>query len=1741
MAAQDYNAFNPFLVAADTANLQAGAPESFFEQAPKFLATSVVSGVASIYNTAAHYLGADKVDVGNWLEENDSNLGAYYRENKGLVDTAGFIVTSLIPGGLAIKGLQLAKAGTMLGPFSRVLGFASRNQQAWVERGLKELAVEGGTVFDSIRKSKLAAMGWGTADQMLNVAAFETGVALTMKQSPLLEENSIGDVIKHIAITSLAFGALGGAVEAIAINSIFKAGTKTIDGALNKYRVLSEIQGDLAEGDKAYGILASMLDLPKEAENISHIYRLAGKDNKLELPTREAIERVRNATELRAWEEFRKVSNTLASGDHEVGQAFSRFIEKMVVDAKNAGIPVAEIKDRLRDHLANVGRVTRVTEEAARGSEDLFYLAEKLSPEKLGKITDFDSFFSAIVSRSPTGDDVSRLPFRYVKGDAEPRIGLVGLRNEAEAAGNFGRYASIDDAFSEGADAVILANGTIRINSKSKIFIKVDDPVITPKSYFNVRTGAFTDTAFPTAADLATSTKPLAFTASDHLVSGGKSWSFKALDVFDIRSLNSADASARYLYANNLKVVPQKVADTDLPLLERIWQDGAEKWKDRVLISADGTEVKVEEIRDFGEWLKQQKLTILRARLNEGTEDITSLAIKLNVEPSWIIRAVENNFASTDQLGAGGSIPLAELGKVQNVEIRWDFTKAREVAKKLQKLEGAVAKDAKNIVSAISPTGKEYKLKDSRKVLIQSLPDGASNFIYGELGWQYNVILAKQAYENAFTAVAGAERAAKFLDLNDEFVKKGTDQLGAGPGIFSFSNSDYGDVGRLWGQYTGTLTHKWIQDTINEDLGALTPIMIRIQDSKTASAELGILTTALRRTPEKFVLDPANRKRLVNVESLEKSDEGFQVSEQKLKDLEAAGRRAQFVINEDDTAEFVAQYIDYLNKDSERIKPLITARGFGYNRQAGIMHAPPVDTSRYPYFAFVRKKPEFIGASSEVSMITARSEQELRSLVSKVPNDYQVLFDRNTKEWHKAKGDYDYQLTLKDPSVDSTLQRAGILGDFFPETRAENVLEDYTRAIQGKSSRFVRYAVETRYAQTIAELKGVGRQFEEIGTSKFGGVLKKFRSQVENPFEEYVKLALDISKRSEYTLLHEANEFVESLGASAYRFFDVNYKKAMEGSISWEEANKLSQQYGLGAPFKDEAAYWKANTPSDRNYIREFVGKANMTLVNSMLRLDLANSLINIISTPILLGTELSSIRSLIANDSVLAGKLNELRSLAVPGTDIRVPSTVGLIAGAIRNFFGSEKARLLGRYKEIGAVKDMLSQYHEMIEHLSYKPYKKASELVERGNKALEIGAKISANEFAEQFTRFVSADVMRQLTDPIVQAGKLSAAEQNAYISVFVNRTQGNYQASQRPIAFQGVLGSAVSLFQTYQFTLLQQLFRHIENKDVKTLAVLGGLQSSIYGLNGVPFFEAINTHLIGNSNLNPAHKDAYSTVPQIFGKQLGDWMMYGTASAFPLWNSNSPALYTRGDINPRHISILPISPLDVPAVDGSIRFVKNLFDTGKKIVKGADISSTLLEGLEHNGLSRPLAGIAQVVQGYSTTGKGSLISASNDLFSIATASRIAGAKPMDESLALNALYRLNAYQAADSAKIQDLGEVVKTKLRAGKLPTPEELHSFQLSYAKAGGRIENYARALQRWSRDANVSVVNQLAQQHRSSYSRRMIEIMGGQTLQDFRSQAQQQILADAGASDDTEDTQVSASPDASSLPAPSLAE
>ena len=82
-----------------------------------------------------------------------------------------------------------------------------------------------------------------------------------------------------------------------------------------------------------------------------------------------------------------------------------------------------------------------------------------------------------------------------------------------------------------------------------------------------------------------------------------------------------------------------------------------------------------------------------------------------------------------------------------------------------------------------------------------------------------------------------------------------------------------------------------------------------------------------------------------------------------------------------------------------------------------------------------------------------------------------------------------------------------------------------------------------------------------------------------------------------------------------------------------------------------------------------------------------------------------------------------------------------------------------------------------------------------------------------------------------------------------------------------------------------------------------------------------------------------------------------------------------------------------------------------------------------------------------------------------------------------------------------VEQLGIVIKQKLRDGTF-SEEDATDFMSSYAAAGGRIEGYAKAIQRWFKSATQSDVNRMMNAQNSVYGRRLLEVMGADPLPDY---------------------------------------
>ena len=88
---------------------------------------AVVSGVQGMWNTFAalgNTFGADikQYDTASWLKDNVSaEASRFYQDNQAVLDGIGFLATSLVPGGLAIKAAGAARVGKLI----NTLGWAT--------------------------------------------------------------------------------------------------------------------------------------------------------------------------------------------------------------------------------------------------------------------------------------------------------------------------------------------------------------------------------------------------------------------------------------------------------------------------------------------------------------------------------------------------------------------------------------------------------------------------------------------------------------------------------------------------------------------------------------------------------------------------------------------------------------------------------------------------------------------------------------------------------------------------------------------------------------------------------------------------------------------------------------------------------------------------------------------------------------------------------------------------------------------------------------------------------------------------------------------------------------------------------------------------------------------------------------------------------------------------------------------------------------------------------------------------------------------------------------------------------------------------------------------------------------------------------------------------------------------------------------------------------------------------------
>ncbi len=1621
-----------YMRASDTLNI-ANGNKTFIESAldvaesiPKFIGVSIISGANQLYNIPADIgnllfdAGIERSNTEEVITSLDSDLGSFYKEHKEGSDLVGFMVSSLVPGIGAVKvlnaGQKSLRATIASGAFGentgRALGLLAPSASTSLRQALKQARTSSSPV-GLLNKDALRAMGAGLGQASLESLAFETAVAATLFQSPILENQDLGDFATNVAFGAGLFGIVGGTIGAAKISSALKRVGDTAAVEARPWTFIDEAALASTSYEKTILDFEQLHNIPPIPANVS-------TDRGQFLKTSAASKRVKLEGRIRA------EMGVLSGGDQDVAETmFNTF-------------------------------------KGAAFEEQQHAFMGLRSSSKMGIVTDFE-----------------KLQTKVAKGKATAK----------EIEDFAGSPTALSYARMWGEDAGVVMTDSPTITNLVDT-LKKGQSIKVSKS--GVTAGA----------------KKFKFSTGFNL--GAKAGTAKAGVAWNPLKADVLETNARYIWAQNLaKFVPTEksplfVHVDDMPLMEKVMLEVSDEGLKHVRFAGleGGEQIGI----NLQEFIGARKVQLANRLLTvkgekgglfkETTEPFIQdeIAAMVNVKSSFLSGEIISDPVNT-----------YHIKDILAMQAHSEVYTSKLISQGVR---------AENI-PPIWAVPQHVKLEYDTSVFA-----GIDNHVIENM-----VIIKEQqkVYQEGTSRAAAAVLGREYDNLEDitrNKVFSGAVPSGAGAGFASAASSNYGTLAASV-EGIGAITSRMITAAKDGTREVFEPLLYKLGNNQEASIEWSTLNANIRSIEGQYALNEAGDAleplQLVRWRqaTLEAQQAGTALPE---RPNIPATMEASVPLATTEVRELVSAHIEVNGRRTAGLAGLRTAQGMQFNRAAEAFYPIPVDPRDFPHFAIV--VDESVTSGNHSKTLFASTSDELDGMISKLKQNPQltILTKNEAEQYYKDRGLFEYEKTLSANYLDTEAHRKGVSAPFIVPTDPKKITTDMLNWHLDRETGLVREAVAAKYEVPFNELRRLGEGFTNVATSKFSNqnLLKFADDAVKNPFADYIKTALGIRKNADYPFWVNINQTTDAAVSSVIKKASAVLHTAKTPE-QLDTINDLLTKAGYKGAHYDADMDLFANTGPARGTLTKVIQRANSIMATVVLRWDTLNAVNNAVSANVLLGAETKAVMSAISRgDEAAAGALAQLTRVKVPGIDETILSPTKLIANSIKKF--NREGEDFKFYKENGYITSISDQYKSTLDDLTFNGKEsvdtwgaRVNSIPKKMQDLADKGERWTGNRLAEEFNRFVAADVMKQMTDVAVSNGLMSGKEQLAYINTFVNRTQGNYLAAQRPMMFQGPIGQAIGLFQTYQFNLMQQLLRHVGEGQGRDAMTLLALQGTIHGMNGLPAFNAINTHLIGTASGNTEHKDAYDAVYGAAGKTGGDWLMYGAASnALGLLHPDLKMnLYTRGDINPRHLTIVPTNPASVPIVQASGKFLANLFGTAKQLAAGGDISTVLLQGLEHNSISRPLAGIAQTLQGlnnpeqssYSTSKRGNVIAA-NDFLSLANLGRVLGGKPLDEAIALDATYRYKSYGLLDMKKRQVLGQAIKTTMIAGQDPSQDQVEDFAEQYAKLGGRQEEFNKWFTQLYKTANLSQANKIQQSLKSPFTQSMQRIMGGRELRDF---------------------------------------
>lgn len=1698
----------------------------------------------------------------------DSDLAKYYDGHQLGIDTMGFIVGSFAPGLGGVKALRagqtVVKEAVAAGRFGELtgnaLGLIAPNREKYLSQAISQIG-QSGNLFKLTEANTAKAMAAGTWQQVLEGAVF-TGVAnAAMNQSPILDDRSAKDLMWDVVIGGGLGGAIGGSILGIqSFTQIRKAATAAaaevrpwtitsapVESATASDKILFKLQQiEAMPGIDPTHPLVSRIDKTATAtynklwdEIRGHAYELADndsvvgdallrsiKDNTFDGNVQNFLEaaRIGRVTTVTAAEkEINKAMEAVKLNLNVTPEQRDALLRYKVAFVNNWDTTASVTPDRPKIlNLMDKMKPGEKIELAEKG--DGIYAGRKFYPMENNPYRPFNIYgltHNQVEARyywaemqAKWVDDGSHIVhdsdiplLQKAVRDGVSKLKVIPEGKAIDEAVTLNSVAEIAD-FTKTRQAEIAA----RMLSNKSIPMSTDDIVDKLKGYFGINFNTISDPAGgyygffhrilgksgnkDIAADVIAMekgglTRPLAELIRTLKHEEGHSM-FQAL--LDSRGVNRTNLDATW---PALKEEVTKLSKLARPAL---WKDPTqqayrENWHELFADSFYWLSRRPEQLERYPEFNKFAG-HLVRPIPQKVLDDIATRVIRPSkAEISKIVNAKEEVlFGGMDHepswnLRQSVVDTAAAAGRLTNPLFEPTYLKVITKSNLYRNADGHLLEG----MAVIAQKEKLYKEAADR-------------------------VVSSSLYRLVSTAAGVSTRLPDASGMQGKAIG-----MQAGPGAFTNEAGNYGSWSSFFSN-VGKTTHNMMKAVRESTAELFNPTLQKLAVNTNEAVEWSVLNERLRGLPNNYfaeIDELSGQVRLMFGKTPVIDDfvdeAAFNKAMEKLalarEEAAKEGMPVAIEIKSANVQKLVLDHIDTNNTRRGILRQVHANNGYQDRFQEGVFYPIPRNPKDTPHFAFVIDPT--VQGRGHSQMIYAKDAYTLELMRNELIGDpelarrgLKVLTNSESEQYYKSIGKFEFERTLSDNYINTALARKGKSQSFIPVTDPKRIVEDFIDWHHSRDNSLVRTLVEHKYSPEFAQFRVASESAVDATKSRFGYLSPQAFAEatVDNPGSNLIKMALDISKVDEYPLWTPLNTFLDG----AYSRLMTNISKV------WNTATHVDQTSAINTALR-EAGYTDvisaealaaANEKVPRGMLTTLVNKANAILATFALRADPFNALNNAVGSSVLLGSELKAVlRSIESGNKEAVGELANLAHIRTPGTGDAVFSPTKLIANRIAKFHTDVAGREW--FKKNGFISSISDQYDQTLDHIAIALAKGDSARMQQAFESAKAfgnaAEKYTGNKLAEEFNRYVAAGVMKDITDIAVKHGYLTEDTALSYINTFVNRTQGNYLASQRPVIFQGPLGQAMGLFQTYQFNMLQQVFRHIGEGHWKNVATMMGLQGGVYGMNGLPAFNAINTHIIGQAGGNQEHKTLYDSIFSLGGKEAGEWLLYGGLSnGLGLFHPDLKTnIYSRGDINPRHVTLVPVNPAEVPIYQATARLLSNVKEGYQKVDMGADLWSTFLRGIEQNGVSRPLAGMAQILEGagrtdkkvISTNQQGNMLMA-HDLYSLSSLMRVAGAKPLDEAIVNDTMFRINTYRTADAAKRKVLGEAIKLSILGGDVPDEEQINEFAKSFAKTGGKQSEFAQFMAHQYTNASVSQAEQLRQKIGNSYSKSVQLIMNG---------------------------------------------